>query len=143
MPNDPCMDKLWAMDFDELETHDGSRTDCISAIQNNKQCMISSCLKFKCTNNAPKYETLMLSLQRTINLNAVTWKLILYPTDNFDAFKDIKIDEGKHEQPLKTTSKCKEGNFTPEVGFSLNKLYGLQNYCQRMRNSGTQRTTYE
>lgn len=51
MPNGPYIDKLWAMYFDELKTHDNSRTGFISVTQNNRKFMISRCLKFECTNN--------------------------------------------------------------------------------------------
>lgn len=34
-PKGPCTDNLWAMNLDKSGTHDGSRTECISVIQNN------------------------------------------------------------------------------------------------------------
>jgi len=91
--------------------------------------MISSFLKFECTNNAAKYEALMMSLHKTISLNEATLKVILHPTNNVDAFKDIIIDEGKHEQPLETIVKGRKGNLIPKGGVFPNKLYGLQNFC--------------
>lgn len=30
MPNDLCINKLWAMDFDKLKTHDGSNSNTLS-----------------------------------------------------------------------------------------------------------------
>lgn len=103
--------------------------------------MISSCLKFECTHNDAEYEALVLSLQRIINLNVAALTVILYPVDNVDAFKNITIDEGKHEQPLETTAGAKQGNLILEGWVSLNKLYGLHNFYQGTRNSGTHRTT--
>ncbi len=99
------------------------------------------CLNFECTNKVVEYEALVLSLQRTISLNAAALKVILHPTNSVGVFKDITIDEGKHERPLKTATKGKKGNLIPEGGVFLNMLYGLQNLCQGPRNSGTHRTT--
>jgi len=141
MSNGPCTDKPWAMDFDESKTHGSSRTRCISVAQNNKKCMISRCLKFKCTNNIVEYEALMLSLQRTISLNAVARKVILHPMNSVDAFKDITINEGKHEKPLKTPAKGKKGNPTLKGVISLNKLNDSQKFYRGQRNRRTHRTT--
>lgn len=66
-PNIPCTDEMWAMSLDESETHNGSRTKCISVIRNDMKCVISSCLKFECTNNNAEYESIMLNIQRTIS----------------------------------------------------------------------------
>ena len=60
-PNGPCTDELLAMSLDKSGTHDGSRTECISVIQNNGQCMISSFLKLEATDNDVEYEALMLN----------------------------------------------------------------------------------
>lgn len=68
-PNGPYIDKLPVVNLDKLGTHDGSRTDYISIIQNNEQRMISSFLKFKGTNDDVEYEALMLNTPRTNTTN--------------------------------------------------------------------------
>jgi len=83
----------------------------------------------------------MLGLQRTINLNVVALKVILQPTNNVDAFKVIRTDEGKLKQPLTTAAEGKKGNPTPKGVDSFNKLYDLQNFYQWPRNDKTHRST--
>jgi len=68
-PNGLCIDESWATSPDESETHDGSRTKCTSVIQNNKQYMILSYVKFEGTNNDVEYESLILNTQRTNTMN--------------------------------------------------------------------------
>ena len=89
MSNSGCINKFWAMDFDESKTHDGSRTRYSSVTQNNKKIMISSCLKFKCTKNIIEHEALMLGSLRTLSLNMVTLKIVLHSPKSVDTFKNI------------------------------------------------------
>jgi len=97
--------------------------------------MISGCLMFECTKNVDEYKTLVLGLQRTINLNMDALKVIVHPVNSVDVVNDITTNEGEHEQPLKTTAKGKKGNIIPKGVVSLNKIYDLQKLCQGPRNN--------
>lgn len=67
--------------------------------------------------------------------------MILHPANNVDTLKNVTVNEGKHEEPLKTTAKGKKGSPIPKGGVSLNKLYGLHNSYQDPRNNRTNKTT--
>lgn len=114
MSNSPCINKLWAMEFYESKAYDGSRTGYSLVTKNNIKCMISSYLKLKCTNNIIEHEALMLGSPRTLNLNMVSLKIVLHSTNVVDTFKNITINEGKHDQSLKTAVEGKKGDHIPE-----------------------------
>lgn len=61
-------------------------------------------------------------------------KVVLHSANNIDTYKNITIDEGKHEQSLKSAVEGKKGNPVLEGLGSINKLYDLQNFGQGPRN---------
>lgn len=58
------------------KTSEGSRAICVLVDPQQIKHLISSCLKFSCTNNITKYEALILGFQRDINLNIVVLKVV-------------------------------------------------------------------
>eukprot|EP00253_Pinus_taeda_P034817 PITA_34817 len=64
------------MYFDRSKTHDGSGVGCVLIDPYNKNHMVSSHLEFECMNNVVEYEALVLGLQKSINLNVVTLKVV-------------------------------------------------------------------
>ena len=66
---------------------------------------------------------------------------MLYFMANDDVFKDVAIDEDKHDPSLQTIANDKKCNLIPKGVVSLKMFYDLQNYFQGPRNRKTHSST--